>query len=161
MTRVELTGPLLALSRAVTDAVAAAGRADAATFDDACARLTSGADPEHVRRLLGAVLRPLLEGMHPDGVDGDDLAAVLDECTREVLPWWPRVEPVALAVVLTGAFGIEVASREELPVRLDDADVVRHALLLTDHLLPRSGRPLRPVLDTAFVELAREDAQET
>lgn len=153
---VPLNGPLQALARALTDAVQAAARADAAGFDDAAGRLTRY-DPDHVRRLLSAVLRPLLEQAHPDGVDGDDLAAVLEDCSRATLPWWPRVEPVALAVVLTGAFGIQVAAREELPVRLDDADVTRHAVLLADHLLRAAARPLRPLLDAAFAEIARED----
>ena len=152
----QLSGPLQALARALTDAVQAAARADAAAFDDATDRLARY-DPDHVRRLLSAVLRPLLEQTHPDGVDGDDLAAVLEDCSRATLPWWPRVEPVALAVVLTGAFGIEVAAREELPVRLDDADVTRHAVLVTEHLLRAAGRPLKPLLDNAFVEIARED----
>lgn len=155
----QLSGPLQALSRALTDAVQAAGRADAPAFDDATGRLTRY-DPEHVRRLLSAVLRPLLEGGHPDGVDGDDLMAVLQDCSRATVTWWPRVEPVALAVVLTGAFGIQVATREELPVRLDDADVTRHAVLLADHLLRAARLPLRPLLDAAFAEIAREDGQD-
>ena len=152
----QLSGPLQALARALTDAVQAAARADAAAFDDATARLTRY-DPDHVRRLLSAVLRPLLEQTHPDGVDGDDLVAVLEECSRATVTWWPRVEPVALAVVLTGAFGIQVAAREELPVRLEDADVTRHAVLLADHLLRSAARPLKPLLDNAFAEIARED----
>jgi hypothetical protein len=160
MTRVELSGPLLALSRTVTDAVAAAGQGDAALFEDATGRLVTAHDPGHGRRLLDGALRPLLEQLHPDGVDGDDLVAVLDGCTRATAPWWPRVEPVALAVVLTGAFGVDVAARDELPVPLDDADVARHAVLLLEHLLRGSGRPLRPVLEAAFAQIAREDAVE-
>lgn len=153
----ELSGPLLALSRTVTDAVGAAARADAAAFDEATGRLVGGYDPEHVRRLLAGALRPVLEDAHPDGVDGDDLADVLEDCARDAVPWWPHVEPVALAVVLTGAFGVQVAARDELPVRVDDADVVRHAVLLLDHLLRAAGRPLAPVLAAAFAEIARED----
>jgi hypothetical protein len=160
VTRVELTGPLLALSRAVADAVAAADRADGPGFDEAVGRLVTAYDPAHVRRLLGGAVRPLLEDAHPDGVDGDDLAAVLDGCARATAPWWPRVEPVALAVVLTGAFGVMVGTREELPVRLDDADVARHAVLLLDHLLRGSGGSVRRVLEAAFAEIAREDAVE-
>jgi hypothetical protein len=154
---VEPTGPLLALARAVTDAVDAAARADGPGFDAATRRLVERHDAEHVRRLLAAAVRPLLEDAHPDGVDGDDLAAVLDGCAQGTAPWWPGVEPVALAVVLTGAFGVQVATREELPVRLDDADVVRHAVLLLDQLLRGAGRPLRPVLAAAFGRLAVED----
>jgi hypothetical protein len=157
---VELSGPLLALSRALADAVQAAGRADAAAFDEATSRL-GRFDGEHVRRLLGAVVRPLLESSNPDGVDGDDLLELLEDCARAALPWWPGVEPVALAVVLTGAFGIDVAPREELPVQLEDADVTQHAVLVVDHVLRASGRPLRPALDAAFAEIAREDGQDT
>ncbi len=153
----QLTGPLLALSRAVTDAVSAAARADGPAFDDATDVLLRRSDADHLRRVLSGALRPLLEEAHPDGVDGDDLAAVLEDVARATAPWWPRVEPVALAVVLTGAFGVQVAALEELPVRLDDADVARHAVLLLDHLLRARGRPLRGVLEAAFVEIARED----
>lgn len=156
----ELSGPLLALSRALTDAVGAAGRADAPAFDEATGRLVTGYDPEHVRRLLAGALRPVLEQAHPDGVDGDDLAALLEACAKATVGWWPRVEPVALAVVLTGAFGVQVATREELPVRVDDADVTRHAVLLLDHVLREHRLRLPPVLAAAFAEIAREDAED-
>lgn len=159
MSRVELSGPLLALSRVLTDAVTATARADGPAFEDATVRLAAF-DVDHVRRLLSGAVRPLLEEAHPDGVDGDDLAAVLDDVARATAPWWPKVEPVALAVVLTGAFGVHVAGRDELPVRLDDTDVTRHAVLLLDHLLRARGRPLRAVLDGAFLEIAREDAHD-
>lgn len=84
--------------------------AAAAQDDD---RLARGLDrlgahhPDQVRRLLAACLRPALERRHADGVDGDDLA----QLAGEVIDAHPGrlVDPFALVVVLTGAFGITVS----------------------------------------------------
>lgn len=157
-----LGGAALRLDRAVTDAVGAATAQDGARLLDALARLEA-ADPEHVRRLLAAVVRPVLEDLHPDGVDGDDLADLIESVERD-LGWFTppggvTVDRLGLAVVLTGAFGIVVATRDELPRRVTDPEVTLHAVLLLGHLLT-GGRRLRPYLDRAWAEIAREDAQD-
>jgi hypothetical protein len=154
-----LTGVPAMLDRWAVEAVEAAVAADEPRLALAVARADS-VDGGHLRRLLVAVLRPVLEDLHPDGVDGDDLADLLDETVRETA-WTPGVDPLALAVVLTGAFGVTVAQREELPHPVSDVELVRHAVLLLGRLLcSRPGLRLRPLLDRAWTEIARADAQD-
>jgi hypothetical protein len=117
--------------------------------------------------VLGGVARPLLERAHPDGVGGDDLADVLAGCVAATSTWWPQVDPLPVAVVLTGAFGVAVPTPEDLPKQPGRPDVVRAALALVAYLLARPGAPeggrsgrLAEHLDAAFTEIAREDAED-
>src|SRR5829696_5606660 len=116
-------GPVRVLITAVRDGVAAAGRADAESFEDAVGRLAA-LDPALVAEVLGGAVRSLLEERHPDGLDGEDLRALLADCARGAQ--WAEVDPGVLVVVLTGALGL---SAEELPAVPPPA-VARHALLL-------------------------------
>lgn len=152
-----LSGAALALDRGLLAAVRAAQAHDVDEFATAVAHLAT-LDPHHVRRMLDAVVRPALEQQHPDGVDGDDLADLL-EATVTGSAWAGAVDPLALAVVLTGAFGVVVATPEELPHPVPDAEITRHALLLLGHVLP-GPRHLRPALDAAWREVARADLQD-
>ena len=129
----DLPPPARAIATAVGDAVAAAQAADAAAFDDAAGRLAL-ADPEHVRVLLGDAVRLLLEELHPDGLDGDDLREVTSRGARAAAPWFPGVRPGVLVVVLAGALGVHPdtppdGTRDERPSEPDD---------------PWSDVPLRP-----------------
>ncbi len=154
-----LTGVPAVLDRWAVEAVGAVVAADGSRLALAMGR-AQAMDVGQLRRLLAAVLRPVLEDLHPDGVDGDDLADLLDETVRETA-WAPGVDPLALAVVLTGAFGVAVAAREQLPHPVGDLEVVRHAILLLGRLLSaRPGLRLRPYLDRAWSEIARADAQD-
>jgi hypothetical protein len=161
-----------AIAAAVADGVTAAGAADAGAFDDAARRL-SLADPEHVRLVLGGVVRPLLEELLPDGVDADGAREVAGDAVRAAVPWWPAVDAGALIVVLAGALGIhedaapatdedgDDGSPREEPAPRPSADAItRHALLLVATLLASRGRPLRPYLEQSFTELARAETVE-
>ncbi len=152
-----LTGAAATLDRALSDAVAAAGERPASRLDGALDRL-SGADPHHVQRLLAAAVRPALERHHPDGVDGDDLADLLEQ----VVTAYAReldVDPLALAVVLTGAFGIALGDPDSPAPQVVPGSVVRHAVLLLAHLEPDRHR-VRALLDAAWLEIARADHQD-
>jgi hypothetical protein len=158
-----------AIAAAVADGVTAARAADAGAFDDAARRL-SLADPEHVRLVLGGVVRPLLEELLPDGVDADSARQVAGDAVRAAVPWWPAVDAGALIVVLAGALGIhedaapdaeDDGSPREEPAPRPSADAItRHALLLVATLLASRGRPLRPYLEQSFTELARAETVE-
>jgi hypothetical protein len=82
-----VSGPT-AIAQRITAAVDAA-RVGAAPFRDAVAALST-VDPSRIARLLGWVVRSLLEQRHPDGLDGEDLRAVLTRCAAA----WPSdVDP--------------------------------------------------------------------
>jgi hypothetical protein len=140
-----------AISAAVTDAVTAARAADAEGFGDAVGRLST-VDPS---RVLGWVIRSLLEELHPDGMDGEDLRAVLTDCATAAGAWESEVDPAVLLVVLTGALGL--SDPDEQPA-LPPAAVARNATLLLAHLL--GDRPLPRYLDAAFAELERAETIE-
>lgn len=164
----ELPPAAASLDRTLVEAVDAAAAGDADRLAGALDRLAA-ADPEHVQRLLAAGLRPALERHHPDGVDGDDLAVLV----RDVLaahPTWP-LEAFALAVVLTGAFGITItlpdAATDQVGPEdseagdppVDPATLTWHAVLVLAHLAPRR-RDCRALLDDAWSEIARADAED-
>jgi len=172
----DLPPPARAIATAVTDAVGAAQAGDAAAFEDAAGRLGL-ADPEHVRVLLGDAVRLLLEELHPDGLDGDDLRDVTARCARAAAPWFPGVRPGALVVVLAGALGVHPdtppdGTRDDerapepddpwsdVPLRLSPDDVARHAIVLLADLTGARGRPRRGYLEAAFTELARRETVE-
>lgn len=152
-----LPAPARAISAACTDAVDAALATNAAAFDEATGRLAA-ADPQRVSVVLGALVRSLLEDLHPDGLSGDDLRIVVERCVRSGAGWPSRVDPGVLVVVLTGALGLH--DPEEQPPPAAPPDVARQAALLTADLLTAAGRPLAGYLDAAFAELARAETVE-
>jgi hypothetical protein len=142
------------LSTATEDGVAAVRGTDPAALADAIARL---ADRHFTRAslLLGGILRILLEERHPDGMDGEDVRAVLTRCVVAGSAWPSEVDPQVLLVVLTGALGL--AHPDEQPP-LPPPAVARAALLLTADLL--GPRPLAPYLTTALADLSRSETIE-
>jgi hypothetical protein len=147
----QLPGPARALGTAAADAVAAARAAQPDGFAAAAARL-GALDPAQLRRLLGTVVRALLEDLHPDGLTGEDLQVVLDRCARAARPWRPAVDPAMLAVLLTGALGVQ--SEADQP---PDGDVAAHATLLVADLLTARGAALDGYLDRAFTDIAHAE----
>jgi len=162
-----------AVAAAVTDGVGAAAAADAEAFEAAARRLAL-AEPEHVRVVLGGVVRPLLEELHPDGVDADDVRADVADAVTAAATWWPAVDPDALVVVVAGALGVhpevfprtphddadDGAPRDE-PAPLPGPDAItRHALLLVATLLAARGGRVRAYLERSFTELALAEAAE-
>jgi hypothetical protein len=150
-----------AITAATTDAVAATRSADVAAFDEAVGRLAA-AEPEHVRVVLGAVVRALLEDLHPDGMSGDDLLELIKSCARTTYGWYPAVDLDVLVVVLTGALGLH--EPEEQPRRFSPLDVARHApLFIAELLTDRPGRPVRPLsgyFANAYLEISRSELNE-
>jgi hypothetical protein len=141
-------GPARGIGTAAVDAVGAARAQDAEAFTDATGRLDR-MDAAQVRRVLGTVVRALLEDLHPDGLTGDDLQVVLGRCAWAARPWWPAVDPAALGLLLLGAMGIQSEQDDPPP----DA-VPAHAVLLAADLLTARGGPLDPYLERAFREIA-------
>ena len=102
----EVPGPR-AIGTAITRAVDAAQVGNPDAFDTAVADLT--AQPATATgAVLGALVRTLLEEQHPDGLDGDDIQAVLARCYGTTIGWLPpeRIDIPTLVAVVAGALGI-------------------------------------------------------
>jgi hypothetical protein len=153
----ELPRPARAIAVSADAAVSAVMSRDPAAFESAAGQLAA-LGPEQVGLVLGAVVRSLLEDIHPDGLAGDDVQAVLERCARAAAQWLPRVDPGVLVVLLTGALGVHEAHEEPRP--LDALDVARHAPLLVADLLTTSGSSLTGYLDAALAEIARAETVE-
>jgi hypothetical protein len=131
-------------------------------------------------RVLGDVLRSLLEDTHPDGRNSDDITLVIGRCYRAAAAWLPpdRVDVAVLLAVLASALGIHepAITYEQLPHSdVDDChesdDSVRvkpptwpdyawHAPLLVADLLPFAPATLGAYLEATFAEYAREAREE-
>ena len=175
-----IPGPPHDFVRTVTRAVdAAISGDDAATYDSAVARL---ATQRAAGRVLGDVLRSLLEDTHPDGLDSDDITLVIGRCYRTAAVWLPpdRVNVTLLLAVLASALGIhepgityEALDRsgsaadewrdphDTVPIEPPTwPDFAWHAPLLVADLLPFAPATLDSYLETAFAEYVREAREE-
>ncbi len=153
----QLPAPARAIAVGVEAAVAAAQARDLAAFDEAGAEL-AGLDPQQVGVVFGAVVRALLEDLHPDGLTGDDIRGVLEQCVRSASQWWPAVDANVIVVLLTGALGVHQFDDGAAP--LSAAAMARHGAVLTADLLAASGQPLQPYLAAVFAEIARAETVE-
>ena len=171
----DLGGPALVVGAAVTRAVDAAAVRDRDGYEAASVELAA-LPSEQTGRLLAALVRALLEEGHPDGLDGDDIRAVVDGCVRGAA-WLPadRVRPRTVIAVLASALGIHEAGlnydepgrppdpeagpwEEEVAKAPLPVDFAWHAPLVVAELL--AGRPLRRHLDAAFTEIARAETMD-
>ena len=180
----DLGGPARGIGAAISWAVDAARAGDRTAYTAAVVDLAAR-PVEPTGLVLGALVRTLLEEQHADGLDGDDIRAVLTRCYAQAATWLPdgfvRVEP--LLAVLSSALGIhepgityaeitgpvapaewadpELPGDRPVPQRPPTAaEYVRHAPLLLADLLSTTGRPLNRYLDVAFAEIARSEAME-
>jgi hypothetical protein len=146
-----------ALADCSASAVAAALAADRDEFLLATDRL-AGLDAEQVGLVLGAVLRSLLEDLHPDGLTGDEVHDVIVRCVTSAASWYPEVDASALVLVLAGALGVH--PDEDEPVPVTPVDVARHAPLVVADLLTAGDRSYRPYLDAALTRIAEAEAND-
>ena len=172
--------PARDLVRTVVQAVHTATSGDDATaYVSLTARL---ATQPAGGRVLGDVLRSLLEDTHPDGLASDDITLVVGRCHRAAAVWLPpeRVDVTVLLAVLASALGIHEpgVTYEALDLPAGSGDVYRdpdeavpvkpptwpdyawHAPLLVADLLPLAPATLGGYLDNVFAEYAREAREE-
>lgn len=147
---------LTPLTSALAAAVEAATAQDLPAYDDALVRLEA-ADRPRVDSVTGAVVRGLLEELHPGGLSGDDVGDVLRTCALSAL-WLPDLDPTVLLVVVTGALGL--LDVDDQPAALSPRAVLRHAPVLVASLLATLQAPLAPRLDAALAELRRAETVE-
>ncbi len=153
----QLPPPARSIAFAVDDAMSAAARRDRVDFDEATTRLAA-LDPQQVGLVLGAVVRALLEDLHPDGLAGDDIQAVLERCARGAAAWFPAVDAHVLLVLLAGALGVHDPDDDERPP--SPLALAQHGPILTADLLAVAGRPLAGYLVASFAEIARAETVE-
>lgn len=93
------------LVRTITHAVDTATSGQHATYDSAITQL---ATHPIAGRVLGDLLRLLLEDLHPDGFNSADIALAVGRCYRTATAWLPseRVDVAMLLAVLASALGI-------------------------------------------------------
>jgi hypothetical protein len=144
-----------------TAASAAVEAARAENADDlrAAAADLAALDPVRTGTVLGSVLRMLLEEQHPDGLDGDDLRAVLDHSATAAFGWLPETDPEVLLVVLAGALGVHPEEADGI-ARPGPLAVGLHAPVLIADLMAGTRRRLDFYLETAFAEIARAETME-
>jgi hypothetical protein len=147
-----------AIATATLDTLTAAGSGDAVAFQRASLRLAA-LDREQVGLVLGAVVRSLLEELHPGGLSGDDVHDVLARCVGASAACFPAVDANVLLVLLAGSLGIH--PDEEDPQPVSALQMSSHAPLLIATLLGgAAGRPFAAHLDAAFTEIARSETVE-
>jgi hypothetical protein len=151
---------------------------DVATYDSATAQL---ATQPAGGRVLGDVLRSLLEDIHPDGLSSEDITLVIGRCYRAAAAWLPpeRVDVTVMLAALASALGIHEpgVTYEQLNLPHSDADgygdgddvpvkpptwpdYAWHAPLLIADLLRVAPATLDSYLETSFAEYAREAREE-
>ncbi|MGW6374561.1 hypothetical protein ACWFRB_00675 [Rhodococcus sp. NPDC055112] len=141
-----------------TDAAVTAARAtEPRPFAEASARLAA-LDQEQVTVVHASIVRELLEELHPDGLTGDDVQAVLGRCARSAAPWVPDLDVSVLVVVLTGALGL--TDPDEEPRSLARADLPRYATLVIADLLAAADAPGSGYIRRAIGEVARAQTVE-
>ncbi|MFI7545845.1 hypothetical protein [Actinoplanes sp. NPDC049599] len=143
-----LPAPARPIATATDAAVLAARNHDAEALTTAVGELAA-LDQAQVGLILGTAVRLLLELSHPDGLDGDDIRAVLEQSVRSAAPWQPEVDPHVVLVLLAGALGVH--DNEEPPVKPDA--LARHSTLLIAHLL--GTREVGEVVTLALGEIER------
>jgi hypothetical protein len=143
-----LPAPARPIAAATDAAVTAARDHDAEALTSAVAEL-SALDQAQAGLILGTAVRLLLELTHPDGLDGDDIRAVLEQSVRSAAAWQPDVDPHVMLVLLAGALGVH---DDEEPAPKPDA-LARHSALLIAHL--QGARTLPELLTMALGEIER------
>jgi hypothetical protein len=142
-----------AIAMAATEAVDAARARDKDAYAAAADRLAA-LDPAQTGLVLGGVVRALLEDLHPDGLDGDDVRAALEHAVRSAAEW-QEVDPQVMVVLLVGALGVH-GQDEEAPVA--PRTLAGHAPLLIVDLL--QSRSFSRYLQGAFAEIERSQVND-
>jgi hypothetical protein len=142
--------PARTIAVAAVEAVDAAREQDGDTFDASAQRLATvdGTGP-----VLGGVARLLLEDLHPDGLDSDDIRRIIDDCVAANRIWQPSVDPDVFLALLAGALGIHDRDEEAVPIPPDS--LARHTALLIARLSIGAPRPIEAYLTATVAEIER------
>ncbi|WHU49363.1 hypothetical protein QNM97_10505 [Gordonia sp. L191] len=125
---------------------------------DAVEELAIHADA--ARDVHGHLVRELLETSYQDGLDGDDVAEVLNRTVSATGRWHAEVDPTAVAVVLTGALGVAERPDDGTTSAPTPSDVVVAALLVAADLASATAVDHGPYVTRAVEELRRAQTVE-
>jgi hypothetical protein len=145
-----LPSPARPIASAASHAIEAARRHDDEALSAAAGDL-GALDPAQTGLVLGTVVRLLLEDAHPDGLDGEAVRGVLEQCVRAAAQWLPEVDPHVLLLLLAGALGVSADDDDTPPPKPEV--LARHAALLIADLA--GARPLPPLFTAALAEIER------
>ncbi|MEV4709352.1 hypothetical protein [Actinoplanes sp. NPDC049316] len=145
----QLPAPARPIAAATSAAVAAARDHDVAVLTEAVAEL-GVQDQTQAGLILGTAVRLLLETAHPDGLDADDVRAVLAGSVRAAAAWCPGVDPQTMLYLLAGALGVWEDDGSPPP---KPDELALHAALLIEHLT--GTRPVTEVMTATLEEIQR------
>lgn len=138
-------------------ALAAAREESTAAFGEALDELVA-LPYEQVTAVHAGMARELLEELHPDGLAGEDVQAVLERTVRSGLGRYPAFTPDAVVSVLTGTLG--VSDPDAPQPRIAPAEhLAASVLVLADLLAARRVAP-GPCLRRAVGEIERGETME-
>ncbi|AOW94191.1 hypothetical protein BFN03_19905 [Rhodococcus sp. WMMA185] len=142
------------IAEAVDAAVGAAVSSNVAAFFEATEDLAA-LPAERVRVVLAAIVREILETMHPDGLTGEDVQEVLAHAVGVARTWMPDVDVASFVAVLTGALGVAEADESDLPT-----SAVPSAILLIADLVSSAQVSVHDYVRRALDEVARAEIVE-
>jgi hypothetical protein len=136
-------------------AVAAAQAGDLGEFSDASAELAV-LDTERVGIVQAAVIRALLEELHPTGLTGDHIRDVLERCVRASAGWYPEFDVNLLIAIYTGALGMSDPAAAASTAGM----MSTHASIVIADLLTAAGTGSSRYLNAAIAEIERGETVE-
>lgn len=145
------------IAEASVDALTAAREESPEDFDAAVDVLTE-LPYEQVTLVHAGMARELLEELHPDGLAGEDVQAVLERCVRRGMRWVTDLHPDAVVAVLTGTLGV---SDPDAPApRIPQRQYLAAGLLVLADLVAARKVEARPYLRRVLGEIARSETIE-
>ena len=152
------------MARTVADAtdrgIRSARAHDGGDFAEAVEIL--GVHADAARAVHAHMVRELIETAYQDGLDSDDVADVLTRTVADATGWDAPVDPTAVAVVLTGALGVnEPADPGDAGTPASSASqVIGAAILVAARLTTDTGVDHGDFLRRAVEEIRRAQTVE-
>lgn len=145
------------IASATDAALVAARNGSSDDFGDALDDLT-GLPYETVTAVHAGMVRELFEELHPDGLTGEDVQAVLTRAVRDGLRWLPSMQPDAVVAVITATLGVQDTEATG-PRITPDQYLTAGLLVLADLLAARKAAPAA-YLRRAIAEIERSETME-
>lgn len=123
---------------AIAESTAAAFAAELPRFQLAVTQVATQ-NPEQLAIVQAAIIRELLEDLHPGGLSGADAQLILERCIRSATGWYADADPTVMVGVLTGALGLSDPVDAERPPA-DRRVLCAHACLLIADLIDAAER---------------------
>lgn len=151
------------MARTIADAtdrgIRSARSHDLAGFGEAVDTLVIHA--EAARAVHAQLVRELLETAYQDGLDGDDVADVLNRTVSDARRWNAPADPAAVATVLTGALGVtEHPDTSDGATPIPSSGIAAAAILVAADLAADAGFDHGPYLARAVEEIRRAQTVE-